>query len=142
MKGSLFRYLGAGVFTSLLDFLLFTFFVAVVRLDYLIANVISTCVTLCVSYLINRRLVFRSEQRSVWGFIAFLSVTLFNGLVVQAVVIWSASQAMTALLPWLSDAAAKSAAKIVAMGVGAGANYLSYRWIFRDAGKKDERADS
>ena len=130
MKGSVLRYLGAGTFTSLLDFVLFAALVNLTSIHYVLANVISTLVTICVSYLINRRLVFRSRTRSIWGFVAFLSATLFTGMVLQAVVIWAVSASLTPLLPWASDGTVKSIAKIIAMAVGAVVNYLSYRWIF------------
>lgn len=124
------RYAGVGVITTLLDLTLFSVFALAVGLAPLVANVVSTVITLCVSYLINRWFVFRSDAGAARTFVPFVTVTLFSGLIVQSVVIWAVIHTGHALTPDLSDSWLKPGAKIVAMGVGMVSNYLGYRWLF------------
>jgi putative flippase GtrA len=129
-KGSFLRYVLVGVFNSLLDLGLFTLFAVVVGLHPLVANVLSTTITLCVSYLLNRVFVFRTT-RSVQGTVVqFVAVTLISGLLVQSAVIWAVLGLGALVVPSLSHDLLEPLAKVCAMGVGMVSNYLGYRWLF------------
>ncbi|YAL83368.1 DUF6020 family protein [Dermacoccaceae bacterium W4C1] len=121
------RYASVGVGTTALDLVLFSVFALVVGLNPLLANVISTCITVCVSYLINRMFVFRSQAGAARTFVPFVTVTLFSGLVVQSLVIAGVVAAGTASI---DEVFLKPGAKVVAMAVGMVSNYLGYRWLF------------
>lgn len=130
-SGSFPRYLLVGVFTSLLDFSLFTGLSVPLGLNPVPSNIISTVVTICVSYLINQRWVFRSRA-STWGtFFSFASVSLVTGMLIQTGVIWGLVHIGHIVLPAAGAARINPAAKIIAMGVGAMCNYLGYRFVFR-----------
>jgi putative flippase GtrA len=129
-RGAFLRYLLVGVFNTLLDFGLFSLFAVVAGIHPLVANILSTSITLCVSYLLNRVFVFRtvrSVQRTV---VQFVAVTLISGLVVQSAVIWTVMSLGALIVPDLSYDVLAPLAKICAMGVGMGSNYLGYRWLF------------
>lgn len=131
--GSFPRYLVVGVFTSLLDLSLFSLLALLLHVPEIPANVVSTIVTVCVSYLINRRFVFKA-QRSTWGtFFSFAGMTLFTGLVIQSVIIWAVVSGTALVAASLSAALVKPSAKVIAMGVGALCNYFGYRFIFRSS---------
>lgn len=49
-KYRIFRYLVTGVFTSSLDLVLFSVFSVVVRIPEVLSNVLSTLITVCISY--------------------------------------------------------------------------------------------
>ncbi len=136
-SGSFPRYLVVGVFTSALDFGLFTLLAVGVGIPPVAANIVSTAVTICVSYLINQRWVFRSKKATWGSFVSFASVSLITGMIVQSGVIWAITHAAPTLMPsWNADLV-KPGAKIVAMGIGALCNYLGYRTVFH---RSDERA--
>lgn len=125
------RYALVGAFNTGLDLVLFTVLAVVINVAPLAANVASTVIVLCVSYLLNRGFVFRTE-RSVRGtVIQFVAVTLFSGLVVQSAVIWTVLHLGGLLAPGLPEDVLAPFAKICAMGVGMLSNYLGYRWLFR-----------
>ena len=130
--GSGSRYLVAGVFTSLLDLTLFSLCSVVLHIPVVPSNVISTTITIIVSYQINRRWVFKTEKTGLVAFFSFASVTLFTGLLLQSGIIWRLNLAFSSWFPTLSGSVAKPASKIVAMAVGAVCNYLAYRFVFRD----------
>ena len=130
-RGSFLRYLLVGGFNSLLDLALFTLFAVVVSLHPLVANVLSTSITLCVSYLLNRAFVFRTT-RSIQGTVfQFVTITLISGLLVQSAVIWTVIRLGGLLVTDLPDGVLEPFAKVCAMAVGMVTNYLGYRWLFR-----------
>lgn len=136
---SLWRYVLVGGFNSLLDLGLFTLFAIPLGLQPLVANVLSTTITLCVSYLINRFWVFRSDANWARSAVSFVVVTLTSGLVIQSGVIWLVLRAAEALAPGLSYAVVAPVAKVLAMGVGMITNYLGYRWLFGERSGETRR---
>lgn len=129
-RGAFLRYLLVGVFNTLLDLGLFSVFVVVVGIHPLVANILSTSITLCVSYLLNRVFVFRTARSVQRTVVQFVAVTLISGLVVQSAVIWTVMRLGALIVPDLSHDVLAPLAKICAMGVGMGSNYLGYRWLF------------
>lgn len=129
-RGSFVRYLFVGGFNTLLDLGLFTLFAVVVGLDPLVANICSTSITLCVSYLLNRVFVFRTTRSVQRTLVSFVTVTLISGLLVQSAVIWVVLRLGGVVLPDLPPDVLEPLAKICAMGVGMVSNYLGYRWLF------------
>ena len=130
IRGPFLRYVLVGGFNSLLDLGLFTLFADVFGIQPLVANVCSTSITLCVSYLLNRVFVFRT-QRSVQGTVVqFVAITLTSALVVQSAVIWLVLHIGAIVAPGLSHDILAPIAKVCAMGIGMITNYLGYRWLF------------
>jgi putative flippase GtrA len=129
-RGSFVRYVFVGVFNSLLDLGLFTLFAVVVGLGPLLANTLSTAITLCVSYLLNRLFVFRTDRSVQKTVVQFVAVTLISGLLVQSAVIWLVLDLGALVVPDLSHDVLEPLAKVGAMGVGMVSNYLGYRWLF------------
>ncbi|MCI1787977.1 MAG: GtrA family protein [Actinomyces sp.] len=135
--GSVLRYLMTGGFTSALDLALFTVFSVAVGIPPTVSNVMSTAVTICVGYTINRRWVFKA-RRATWGsFFSYASVSLVTGMIIQTGIIAGLMHAALDVVPTWSTNAVKPVAKIIAMGVGATCNYLGFRFIFH---RSDERA--
>lgn len=124
------RYLLVGVFNSLLDLVLFTLFAVVVGLHPLLANIASTTITLCVSYLLNRVFVFRTDRSVQRTVVQFVAVTLISGLLVQSAVIAAVLHLGGLVVPNLSLEILEPLAKVCAMGVGMVSNFLGYRWLF------------
>jgi putative flippase GtrA len=129
-RGAFLRYLLVGGFNTLLDLGLFTLFAVVVGIQPLVANVLSTTITLCVSYLLNRVFVFRTERSVQRTVVQFVAVTLISGLAVQSAVIWAVLHVGELVAPGLSYDVLAPVAKIFAMGVGMISNFLGYRWLF------------
>lgn len=127
--GALLRYLAVGAFTSGLDLGLFTLLAAGFALPPVPANVVSTIVMICVSYLINNFWVFRTRKLSFRSFFSFAGITLFTGLLLQSFVIWGLVRLG---LAWGFSANAwyLVVVKVCAMGVGAACNYVGYRLLF------------
>lgn len=127
---SLSRYLIVGVGTSLLDFTLFNVLSVLIGVPAILSNAISTIVTVCVSYFINRAFVFRAERPTWSSFFSFAGLTLFTGLVLQSAIIAGVLALLGAFAPSLGPGLTHPIAKTLSMGLGAACNYLGYRWIF------------
>lgn len=136
LGGSFPRYLVVGVFTSLLDFTLFTTLSVPLGLNPVPSNVISTIVTICVSYLINQRWVFRSKTSTWATFFSFASVSLVTGLLIQTGLIWGLIHLGHGLFPAARASTINPVSKVIAMGFGALCNYLGYRFVFRTSDRR------
>jgi len=125
------RYVGVGIFNTCVDFALYSLGTAVFHWYPLVANVVSTTITLCVSYFLNRRFVFRSNVGYARSIPTFVAVTLFSGLLVQSGVIWLVLHAAAIWTSALDTTLIREAAKVIAIGVGMCSNYVGYHWLFR-----------
>lgn len=76
-----------GGFSSGVDFLLYTAFVELVGLNYIIANCISVLAGISISFLLNRKYNFKVEDKTVWRFFIFLSVGL-GGLLFSNLILY------------------------------------------------------
>lgn len=134
-RGAFIRYVLVGLVNAGLDLGLFTVLAVVVNVPPLLAHVISTSITLSVSYVLNRAYVFRT-RRSVQATVAqFVAVTLFSALVVQSAVIWAILSLGEVVAPGVSSERIAPLAKVCAMGAGIATNYFGYRWLFRSDGR-------
>lgn len=135
------RYVAAGLFNSALDLGLYTLLSTWLRVYPVWSNVISTSITMCISFALNGRWVFRSRQLGVGSFVGFVAITLSSGWLVQGAVIWVILHVLPPLAPSIPETMLSVAAKVVAMGVGMLWNYFGYRWLFsapRGKGSTDE----
>lgn len=131
-----FRYLLVGGFNTGLDIGIYTLLATVFHVHPLVSNVISTLITLCVSYGLNRFFVFQSERSVAQTFIQFVTVTLFSGLLVQSGVIWVVINLGQWLAPGLNAGLLAVGAKLCAVCVGMVSNFLGYRWLFSHRGEQ------
>ena len=129
-RSPLWRYLLTGGLISLIDFSGYSLATIAFGVNEVIANVVSTTVAMSVSFFINSTFVFRSSKRTVSSFITFVGFTAFTGFGLQSLVIVACvSLGNLVVGPGLRDAVVL-AAKIIAMAVGAVANFLGYRFLF------------
>ena len=132
---SLPKYLVTGGAMSALDWGLFTSLSVGLKTPPLLANICSTVLTICVSYFLNQRFVFKASRPTLKSFFSFSGLTLFTGLVLQSIVIYCSLHLCSFYYDPLPTWSAP-VAKILAMAVGATCNYLGYRYLFK---KSDRR---
>lgn len=81
-RALLFKYMAAGFFTSLSDYVAFTICFSFINTGLLAATVVAYIIGLVVSYLLNRYWVFhkgadrQSDFTNVWRYILFLIINL------------------------------------------------------------------
>lgn len=140
MRRSVNRYLVVGVANTILDIAIFSVLAVAVGLPPLLANVISTLIVVTISFFLNRSWVFASQATGIGTYAGFVAITLFSALVVQSAVILGALATQEAIWPGLSEAAAKPAAKVLAVGCGMVVNFAGYRWLFARPGRAQPTA--
>lgn len=130
---SVLRFLFIGLVNTGVDLVLFTIFANLLSINPIIASILSTGITLCLSFLLNHYFVFRSTKRKRQTAALFVLVTLFNVWVIQSAIIWLV---LTIFAPieffqthqWTFNVFAK----ICGVGVSMVLNYLGYRTIFKE----------
>jgi putative flippase GtrA len=128
------RFLLSGGAMALLDLCLYSCGALLLHWPPIAAHVVSTLITICVSFAVNRAFVFQAHGTGVRAFLPFLAVTLVTALVVQSLIIAGVVRAGGALLPQVPDGAVAIGAKLLAVGVAAVCNFVCYRVIFSRAG--------
>ena len=119
---SLRKYILVGAIATGIDWALFSIFVFVMDLHYLLAGTASFIVATFASYLSGLRLVFRSGRHKRWMEIAFVYLASILGLVLHM-------GALVALVDWLQ--LHLFLAKVAATGVTFLWNFTArYFWIF------------
>ena len=133
---SLPRYLVTGGAMSALDWTLFTTFSVGLKFPALLANICSTTITICVSYFLNQKFVFKAKRATLRSFFSFSGLTLFTGLVLQSAIILGVLRLAALLQDQPLHPLAAPMAKIIAMAVGATCNYVGYKYLFKKADNK------
>jgi putative flippase GtrA len=124
------RYFLTGGFTSLVDFSGYSLLTLAAGLNEVFANLLSTSITMLVSFAITSSFVFQTGRPRARTFLPFVGFTAFTAFVVQSLVIVGVlSLAEVWGITQFDDAIALGA-KICAMVVGAVANFIGYRFVF------------
>lgn len=131
------RFVAVGALNTFIDFAIFNLFVAVLSTGIVIASIVSTTVAMAISYLLNHKAVFRSDQsHSIKQIVLFLIVTLSGIWIIQTLIMVQ----VLGLLERLFDPAGQSfllwflqnVAKAFGVVCSAVWNYLGYsRLVFR-----------
>lgn len=138
------RFVAAGIINTLIDVLGFNFFIVVFSFGVVPASIISTTIAMAVSYILNKKAVFRSQTpHSFKQIVLFVIVTLTGIWLIQTIIMvevlkvlehWFNVQEQSFLL-WFLQNVAKG------FGIIAGAvwSYLGYsRIVFRETRTKKE----
>lgn len=82
------RFAGIGLVNTLVDFIILNILVFTVHLDKIPANIISVSVAMCISYLLNHYLVFRSQQKHKGSiFFIFVIITASGLFIAQNLIL-------------------------------------------------------
>ncbi len=130
--GDKIRFIIVGGANTALDFLVLFLFVNL-GVDKIIANYISTSVALVFSFFANKSFTFKNtSQNAKKQFLIFLAVTLAGLWILQPIIIWISSAALT---PYITnEAALLFVAKLIATVGSLIWNYLLYsRIVFKKA---------
>ncbi|PWH06541.1 hypothetical protein DEO23_06170 [Brachybacterium endophyticum] len=129
-RGVIARFLVTGGAMSALDLGLYSCGALLLHWHPILAHIVGTLITICVSFLLNRAFVFRSQGSGVGAFVPFVVVTLVTALVIQTLIITGVVHACGALFPDAPEGAVEVGAKVIAVGCAAVCNFVSYRVIF------------
>lgn len=125
------RFLAVGGFNTLLDFGLLFIFKAI-GLPVITANIFSTTIAFCFSFIANKKYTFKSTDTNIKREIfLFILVTLFGLWVLQTIIIQTLLHPLIAT--GLSSELSLFVAKLIATAATMVWNYIGYsRLVFKD----------
>ena len=125
-----FRFAVIGGFNTILDFIIL-FGLTVVGVSSVVANIFSTGVTFILSFILNKKVTFKSGNRTkselIREMILFTVVTLFGLWVIQSGVIYFVSGLLRSFS--LNDSIVLFLAKIIATGFSLVWNFVLYKKV-------------
>jgi putative flippase GtrA len=133
------KFLVAGTINSLIDLSLFTTFSSYLKINIIIANIMSTSVATCVSYLLNKHFVFKKKETSSKHLMLFVFWTLVNVWIIQSVVIVLAHEILKHYI--VNRYLLNILTKLIGIASSTILNYLRYRGIFLDDPLRSEIKD-
>ncbi len=128
-----FRFLLTGGINTIVDILLFFVFANLLYINPIAASILSTGLTLILSYLLNRYFVFRSSKSHKSTVPLFIVVTLVNVWLFQSLVMAIALTAFDGN-PYFDSRiwTLNLLAKLCGVTVSTILNYLSYKLLFKE----------
>ena len=127
------RFLLVGSLNTILDLILYFIFANLLSLYPVFASILSTGLTMCVSFFLNHHFVFRSNKKKSQTAVQFVSVTLFNVWVIQSAVIYLALHMFRNMDFFVHHHWTLNLfAKLCGVGVSFILNFLMYRYIFHN----------
>lgn len=125
-----FRFAVIGGFNTILDFIIL-FGLTAVGVSSVVANIFSTGVTFILSFILNKKVTFKSGNRTkselIREMILFTIVTLFGLWVIQSGVIYFVSGLLRSFS--LNDSIVLFLAKIIATGFSLVWNFVLYKKV-------------
>lgn len=129
---SFIRFLFIGALNTVVDLLLYAIFANLLSFNPIISSILSTGITLCLSYLLNHYFVFKSNRRKRHTAMLFVVVTLTNVWIIQSAIIWLALNTLDSIYFFQEHIwTFNMFAKLCGVAVSSVLNYLGYRTIFR-----------
>lgn len=80
------KYCIVGTIGGIIELVLFYFLDVRIQINYLIANVVTFVVTVTILYFLNKKFVYKAENKNNVGFIMFF-VSRIAGLVIDSIVL-------------------------------------------------------
>jgi putative flippase GtrA len=126
------KFLIIGSFNTLVDIILYSILTDLVGLNIIYSNIISTSLTLIMSFYLNHYFVFNSEKKKLSTAWKFVIITLFNVWGIQSLIIYiSNHELLKANLLINHRWTINLLAKLCGVTVSFMLNYLGYKYVFR-----------
>ncbi len=126
------KFLIIGSFNTLVDIILYSILTDLVGLNIIYSNIISTSLTLIMSFYLNHYFVFNSEKKKLSTAWKFVIITLFNVWGIQSLIIYiSNHELLKATLLINHRWTINLLAKLCGVTVSFMLNYLGYKYVFR-----------
>lgn len=125
------KFLGVGSVNTVVDLILFFILANLFSIYAPVASIISTGLTLILSFYLNHKFVFQSQKKKRATAIYFVLITLFNVWVVQSSIIWVIVHGLENTEYFNSHLwTLNLLAKIAGVSVSFILNFIGYRYIF------------
>lgn len=129
MKTQLARFGAIGILNTAVDFGLFAFLTSIVHVHFVVANILSTGVALCISFFLNGKLTFNAKLNGK-NALLFIATTLVGLWVLQPIVIAVAAPLIdSSLIGTQFHHLGLIIAKLAATGFSLTWNYFLYKHV-------------
>ncbi|NCC99952.1 MAG: GtrA family protein [Bacteroidia bacterium] len=137
-----FKFLIIGSTNTIIDLSLFMIFANFMSIYPVYSSILSTGITLMVSFFLNHHFVFKSQKKRRTTLIAFVGTTLFNVWIIQSTVIFIAYHSLENIV-YFDDHiwTLNLVSKLCGVSVSTILNYLSYRKIFKGEVPDDKKQE-
>ncbi len=128
------KFLVVGSINTLVDIIFFFIFANLLLINPIISNILSTSISMCLSFYLNHLLVFKSNKKKRQTILHFIIVTVFNVWLIQSIVIDLALNIMKHISyleghHWIINMLAKFSGICVSFIL----NFIMYKRIFKNA---------
>ncbi len=126
------QFVAVGFTNTAVDYVILNVLVSLANFHELPANTISSTTALCLSFMLNKNVVFKDRFGDKLGKTAvlFFAMSFFNIWVVQNGVLWIVHSGLVhSSFKSLHESLLLNISKLVATGFSMVANYLSYHFI-------------
>ena len=130
---SLVKFIGVGSLNTILDFIIFSIFANLLGVYPPLASIISTGLTLILSFFLNHHFVFRSNKKRHAVAVQFIFITLFNVWVIQSAIIALIVHSLSSTSIFSGHIwTLNLVAKLCGVAVSFVLNFIGYRYIFKE----------
>ena len=114
-----------------LDFFLYFIAANAIGIHPVPASIISTGITMCFSFYLNHRFVFRSSKKKRHTLLQFIAITLFNVWLIQSLIIAAVINIFGDYTYFIAHVWTLNLfAKLAGVSVSMVLNFLMYRYVF------------
>ncbi len=139
-RKGLIKFIGVGSINTVVDLIIFFILANLFGIYPPVASIISTGLTLILSFYLNHRFVFQSQKKKRSTAVYFVIITLFNVWVIQTTIIWFVVHNLQVIIffnehLWTLNLLAKLAGVSVSFVL----NFIGYRYIFSQRSDHDPK---
>ncbi|MCY1365930.1 GtrA-like protein [compost metagenome] len=128
------KFLFVGSLNTIVDLILFFIFANIFNIYAPVASIISTGLTLIMSFFLNHHFVFRSNKRRRTVAVQFVIITLVNVWLVQSSIIGFVVHSYEHTVMFADHIwTLNLVAKLCGVSVSLVLNFLGYKYIFKDS---------
>lgn len=132
------KFLVVGSINTVVDLVIYFILANLSNIYPPIASIISTGLTLVLSFFLNHHFVFQSQQKKRSTAAYFILITLFNVWVIQTSIIWLIVHSLENIDFFASHLwTLNLLAKLAGVGVSFILNFIGYRYIFTQRSSHD-----
>ncbi len=128
---SLAKFVLVGSLNTLVDLGFFFVFANLLKIEAVLASILSTGIAMCLSFFLNHGFVFNSNSRKRDTIVQFVAITAFNVWLIQSIVI-ALSLYIIKHMALFNDHkwTLNITAKLCGVAVSFVLNYIMYKYIF------------
>jgi len=134
------KFLAVGGANTAVDFILYSVIANLFVVYPPLASIISTGLTLILSFFLNHHFVFRSQKKKRNVAVQFVTITLFNVWIIQTLIITLFIHSFGSAQFFIDhEWTLNTVAKLSGVAISFMLNFIGYRYIFKQKAENDKK---